>query len=82
MIEDFLNEHPMTSLVMLLVFATALVVAIVAVPTYYVQDYSCSKRAELLDTEHKFSYWTGCWIKDKSSNTWYEYTTVRTVEVK
>lgn len=82
MIEDFVNEHPMTSLVIIIVLALALIVAVVDVPIYYVMEHSCAKRAELLNTEHHFGYLEGCWVKDKNNGTWYEYTTTRTVEVK
>lgn len=81
MIEYFLNEHPMTSLVIILVFALALIVTVVNVPIYYAMDHSCSKKAEMLNTEYKYGYWEGCWIKQQD-NTWVEYTTIRNVGVK
>ncbi|MBQ1572583.1 MAG: hypothetical protein IIZ78_15750 [Clostridiales bacterium] len=82
MIENILNEYPMTSLVIIILFALALIVAVVNVPIYYALDYGCSQKAEMLNTEYKFGYWTGCWVKDKKDGTWYEYTTIRNVEVK
>ena len=81
MVESFINEHPMTSLVVLLVLALGLVVAIVNVPIYYAMDYSCGKKAEMLNTEYQYGYWTGCWVK-QPDNTWVEYTTIRNVGVK
>ena len=82
MFENLINEHPMTSLVVLLVLALGLVVAVVNIPIYYAMDYSCGKRAEMLGTEHHYGYLEGCWVLDKSNNTWVEYTTIRNVEVK
>lgn len=82
MFENLINEHPMTSLVVLLVLALGLVVAVVNIPIYYAMDYSCGKRAEMLNTSHHFGYLEGCWVLDKSTNTWVEYTTIRNVEVK
>lgn len=81
MIENILNEHPMTSLIVILVLALALIVAVVNTPIYFAMDYSCSKKAEMLNTEYKYSYWTGCWVKD-NDGTWYEYTTIRNVDVR
>ena len=81
MVENLINEHPMTSLVVLLVLALGLVVAVVNVPIYYAMDYSCGKKAEMLNSEHHFGYFEGCWIK-QPDNTWVEYTTIRNVEVK
>ena len=82
MLENLINEHPMTSLVVLLVLALGLVVAVVNIPIYYAMDYSCGKKAEMLNSQHHFGYFEGCWVLDKSNNTWVEYTTIRNVEVK
>lgn len=81
MIEYFVNEHPMTSLVILLALALSLIVTVVTVPSYYAMDYSCSKKAEMLGTEYKFGYWEGCWVK-QPDNTWVEYNTIRNVGAK
>ena len=81
MLEYFINEHPMTSLVILLVLALALIVAVVDIPVYYVMDYSCSKKAEMLNTDYKFGYWTGCWVK-QPDGTFVEYGTIRNVDIK
>ena len=82
MVESFINEHPMTSLVVLILLALALIVAVINVPCYYAMDYSCSKKAEMLNTEHHFGYLEGCWVLDKSNNTWVEYTTIRNLGAK
>ena len=81
MLENLINEHPMTSLVVLLVLALGLVVTVVNVPIYYAMDHSCSKKAEMLNTEYKYGYWEGCWVK-QPDNTWVEYTTIRNLGVK
>lgn len=81
MLEYFLNEHPMTSLVIIILLALALIVAVVNIPCYYALDHSCSKKAAMLNTEYKFGYWEGCWIKQKD-NTWVEYTTIRNLGAK
>ena len=82
MLDYFLTEHPCASLIIGLILTVVITVAVVNVPIYYVMDHSCAKRAELLNTEHHFGYLEGCWLKDKDNNTWYEYTTLRNVEVK
>lgn len=82
MIDYLLNEHPFASLIAAIIIVVALAIAIIDIPIYYAMDYSCGKKAEMLNSEHHFGYFEGCWVLDKSTNTWVEYTTIRNVEVK
>ncbi len=82
MLDYLLTEHPCASLIAAIILTMAIVVTVVAVPAYYAQEYSCSKKASVLQTEYQFGFWEGCWVKDKSNNTWYEYTTIRNVNVE
>jgi hypothetical protein len=79
--EYFLNEHPIASLIAIIAIVTAVAVVVVAVPAHFAADHSCSKRAELLETDYQYSFWTGCWVKDKD-NSWVEYRTIRNLGTK
>lgn len=81
MMEYFLNEHPITSLIIIIAIVTAVAVVGVVVPARLAADYSCSKRAEILETDYQYSVWTGCWVKDKD-NSWVEYRTIRNLGTK
>lgn len=81
MLDYFLTEHPIASLIAAIILTTAIAVAVVALPARYASEYQCSKRADMLNTEHNYSFWTGCWVKDKDG-TWIEYSTVRNVGSK
>lgn len=75
---DFIDEHPFAFLLFILATATAVIVAAVSVTSNYVGDYTCSKKAIMLQTEYQYGFWEGCWIK-ANDNTWVEYTTIRNV---
>lgn len=74
----FLEYHPLTFLLLAIVLTTALVVGVVAVPSYYVEEHTCATKAAMLETEYQFGFWEGCWIK-QPDNTWVEYSKVRNV---
>ena len=80
MLEYFLNEHPITSLIIIIAIVTAITVAVVAVPVHLAADHACAKRAEMLETEYKYGFWQGCWVKDEGK--WVEYNTIRNVGSK
>lgn len=80
MLEYFLNEHPITSLIIIIAIATVIAVGVVAVPAYYAQEHTCTKKARVMQTEYQYGFWEGCWVKDEGK--WVEYTTIRNVEVK
>lgn len=81
MMEYFLNEHPITSLLIIIAIVTVVAVGVVAVPAHLAADHACAKRAEMLDTEYQYGFWTGCWVKDKD-NSWVEYRTIRNLGTK
>ena len=81
MLDYLLNEHPFASLIAAIIIVVALALAIIDIPIYYAMDYYCGKKAEMLNTEYKYGYWEGCWVRDKDG-TWVEYTTIRNVGVK
>lgn len=81
MLDYFLTEHPLTSLIIAIVLVTAIAVAVVVIPSSYAVEYKCSQRAAMLKAEYQYDFWTGCWVK-QPDNTWVEYTTIRNVGVK
>lgn len=80
MLDYFINEYPITSLIIIIAIVTVVAVVCVAVPTHFAADHACAKRAELLETEYQYGFWQGCWVK--SEGKWVEYSKIRTVEVK
>jgi hypothetical protein len=80
MIEDFLLEYPLTSLIIIIALVAALAVGVVAVPAHYAADHACGKRAAIMQTEYQYGFWEGCWIK--KDNAWVEYNTIRNVGVQ
>ena len=81
MLDYFLTEHPIDALIAAIILTTAITVAAVALPCRYASEYQCSKRADMLQTEHRYDFWTGCWVKDKDG-TFVEYSTVRNLGSK
>jgi hypothetical protein len=77
MLENFLNEYPITSLIIIIAIVTAVAVVCVAFPAHIAADHSCAKRAEMLETEYQYGFWEGCWVKDEGK--WVEYGTIRNV---
>jgi len=77
MLEYFLNEHPLTSLIIAIVLVTAIAVAAVALPCRYAAEHQCSKRAAMLQTDYQYGFWEGCWVRDNGH--WVEYGTIRNV---
>jgi len=77
MLEYFLNEHPITSLIIIIAIVTVVAVGVVAVPTHLAADHACAKRAEIMQTEYQYGFWEGCWVKDEGK--WVEYGTIRNV---
>lgn len=75
MIEEFCYSHPMAVLVAAIILAIALVVCCVTVPAYYAQEYSCAKKASVMQTDYQYGFWEGCWVKKDGA--WVEYTTIR-----
>lgn len=78
MLEYFLSEHPITSLIIIIAIVTAIAVAAVALPVRYATEHQCSKRAAMLQTDYQYDLWTGCWVKDKDGS-FVEYNTIRNV---
>lgn len=81
MLDYFLNEHPIASLIAAIILTTAIAVACVALPCRYAAEHQCSKRADMLQTDYHYGIWEGCWIK-QPDNTWVEYSTVRNLGSK
>lgn len=81
MLDYFLTEHPIASLIAAIILTTAIAVAAVALPCRYAAEHQCSKRADMLKTEYQYGFWEGCWVK-QSDNTWVEYSTVRNLGSK
>lgn len=79
MIEDLFLSHPMTVLVGAIILATALVVGSTIVPSYFAEEHTCAKKASVLQTDYRFGFWEGCWVKKDGS--WIEYNTIRNVGV-
>jgi len=77
MLDYFLTENPLTSLIIILAIVTAVAVGVVAVPAHFAADHACAKRAEMLETEYQYGFWEGCWVKDEGK--WVEYGTIRNV---
>lgn len=75
MIDDFLLEYPLTSLLIIIAIVTAIAVAVVAVPAHYAVEHTCAKKAAVMQTDYKYGFWEGCWIK--KGDTWVEYNTIR-----
>lgn len=80
MMEYFLNEHPITSLLIIIAIVTAVAVVVVAVPAHFAADHACAKRAEIMQTEYQYGFWQGCWVKDEGK--WVEYRTLRNLGTK
>lgn len=80
MLDYFITEHPITSFIVILVIVAAIAVGVVAVPAHLAADHACAKRAEILETEYQYGFWTGCWVKDNGK--WVEYRTIRNVGSK
>ena len=77
MLEYFINERPITSLIIIIAIVTVVAVGVVAVPAHLAADHACAKRAEMLETEYQYGFWQGCWVKDEGK--WVEYNTIRNV---
>lgn len=80
MIEDLFLSHPMTVLIGAIILATALVVGATVVPSYFAEEHTCAKKASVLQTDYRFGFWEGCWVKQKDG-AWVEYNTIRNVGV-
>ena len=80
MIEDLFLSHPMTVLIGAILLSIALVVGVHAVPSYFAQEHTCAKKASVLQTDYRFGFWEGCWVKQKNG-AWVEYNTIRNVGV-
>lgn len=78
MLDYFLTEHPIASLIAAIILTTTIAVAAVALPCRYAAEHQCSQRAAMLQTEHRYDFWTGCWVR-QADNTWVEYSTIRSV---
>lgn len=81
MLEYFLNEHPISSLLIILAIVTAVAVGVVGVPAHFAAEHTCAKRAEILETEYQYGFWQGCWVRGKDG-AWVEYNTIRNVGTK
>lgn len=81
MLDYFLTEHPIASLIAAIILTTAIAVAVVYIPCRYAAEHQCSKRADMLHTDYHYGFWEGCWIK-QPDNTWVEYSTVRNLGSK
>ena len=81
MLENFLNEYPITSLIIIIAIITAIAVGIVALPVRLAADYACASRAEIMQTDYQYGLLQGCWIRDKEG-AWVEYSKIKHVEVK
>jgi hypothetical protein len=81
MLEYFLNEHPISSLLIIIAIVTAIAVVVVAIPAHFAADHTCAKRAEILETEYQYGFWQGCWVRGKDG-AWVEYNTIRNVGTK
>lgn len=75
MLDYFITEHSIASLLIIIAIVTVVAVGVVAVPAHYAADHACAKRAEMLETEYQYGFWQGCWVKD--SGHWVEYRTIR-----
>ena len=80
MLEDLFFSHPLTVMIGTVILAWALVVVATLGPSYFAEEHTCSKKAEMLSTDYRFGFWEGCWIKQ--NNTWIDYNTIRNVGVK
>lgn len=77
MFEEFCYDHPMVVFISTVMLAIALIVGCVCTPAYYAADHACAKRAEMLETEYKYGFWQGCWVKAEGK--WVEYGTMNNV---
>lgn len=80
MIEDLFLYHPMTVPIGAIILSIVLVVGGTVVPSYFAQEHTCYKKAAILQTDYRFGFWEGCWVKDDGK--WVEYTTIRNVRSK
>lgn len=79
MIEDLFLFHPMRVLVCAIILATALVVGSNFFHVFIVEEHTCAKKASVLQTDYRFGFWEGCWVKKDGA--WVEYNTIRNVGV-
>lgn len=66
-------------IVALCILVFELLVAVVGVPVYVLQSYTCSQVAEKMGVEHDFGFFTGCFVKDENGR-WYNYNQQRIVK--
>lgn len=81
MLDYFITEYPLTSLLAILAIVTAIAVGIVALPVRLAADYACASRAEILETEYQYGLLQGCWIRGKDGD-WVEYDKIKHVVSK
>lgn len=80
MLDYFITEHSIASLIIIIAIVTVVAVGVVGVPAHLAADHACAARAEMLETEYQYGFWQGCWVKD--SGHWVEYSTIRNVGSK
>jgi len=72
-IVDFIEEHPIIASIL----AVALFVCITVVPGYFFNYNTCRSKAAVLNTDYKFGFYEGCFIKEDGK--WVDYDRYRII---
>ena len=70
---DFIERFPVLSAILIVVF----IIGIIMVPAYFGSYNMCSSKAAVLDTEFRFGFYEGCFIKENGK--WIDYDRYRFV---
>lgn len=72
-IVDFVEAHPIIASILVIAF----VVGIAAAPSYFFAYNTCRSKAAVLNTDYKFGFYEGCFIKEDGK--WVDYARYRIV---
>jgi len=72
-IVDFIEEHPIIASILVV----ALFVCITVVPGYFFNYNTCRSKAAVLNTDYKFGFYEGCFIKEDGK--WVDYDRYRII---
>lgn len=72
-IVDFVEEHPIIAAIFVVAFA----VFITIVPAYFTNYNTCRSKAAVLNTDYRFGFYEGCFIKEDGK--WVDYDRYRII---
>lgn len=76
-IVDFIEEHPIIASILVIAIVVAIFVGITVVPGYFLNYNTCRSKAAVLNTDYKFGFYEGCFIKEDGK--WVDYDRYRIV---